>query len=83
MFVDDDVRSDHWLGLPDGRSSSGINTFEISVFLRVFCGSIFVLAMVLMPACAPAQDNYEIQVYGADTVEPGSTMVELHSNFTA
>ena len=30
-----------------------------------------------------AQDNYEIQVYGADTVDPGATMVELHSNFTA
>lgn len=29
-----------------------------------------------------AQDNYEIQVYGADTVEPHKTMVELHSNFT-
>lgn len=29
-----------------------------------------------------AQDNYEIQVYGADTVERRSTMVELHSNFT-
>ena len=29
-----------------------------------------------------AQGNYEIQVYGADTVEPKSTMVELHSNFT-
>ncbi|HKE06674.1 MAG TPA: hypothetical protein VKB48_02535 [Candidatus Acidoferrum sp.] len=29
-----------------------------------------------------AQDNYEIQVYGVDTVEPGHTMVELHSNFT-
>ena len=31
---------------------------------------------------AKAQDNYEIQVYGADTVEKGKTMVELHSNFT-
>jgi len=31
---------------------------------------------------ARAQDNYEIQVYGADTVEPGHTMFELHSNFT-
>ena len=30
-----------------------------------------------------AQDNYEIQVYGADTVARGFTMVELHSNFTA
>lgn len=30
-----------------------------------------------------AQDNYEIQVYGSETVPAGSTMVELHSNFTA
>ena len=29
-----------------------------------------------------AQDNYEIQVYGSDTVEAGHTMVELHNNFT-
>ena len=29
-----------------------------------------------------AQDNYEIQVYGVDTVETRATMVELHSNFT-
>ena len=40
------------------------------------------LALVpLIRACA--QDNYEIQVYGADTVAPRTTMVELHSNFTA
>lgn len=31
---------------------------------------------------ARAQDNYEIQVYSADTVAPGGTVVELHSNFT-
>jgi hypothetical protein len=31
---------------------------------------------------ACGQDNYEIQVYGSDTVAPRSTMVELHSNFT-
>ena len=29
-----------------------------------------------------AQDNYEIQVYAYDQVEPRHTMVELHSNFT-
>jgi len=29
-----------------------------------------------------AQDNYEIQVYGSETVPPGHTMLELHSNFT-
>ena len=33
-----------------------------------------------MPAAA--QDNYEIQVYPYETVAPGHTMVELHSNFT-
>ena len=29
------------------------------------------------------QDNYEIQVYGSQTVAKGATMLELHSNFTA
>ena len=29
-----------------------------------------------------AQDNYEIQVYGSETVAPERTMVELHTNFT-
>jgi Putative MetA-pathway of phenol degradation len=35
-------------------------------------------------AAAPirAQGNYEVQVYGAETVLPNHTMVELHSNFT-
>ena len=28
-----------------------------------------------------AQDNYEIQVSGSETVPPRTTMVELHSNF--
>src|ERR1700681_4113140 len=27
------------------------------------------------------QDNYEIQVYGSETVASNATMVELHSNF--
>ena len=40
-------------------------------------------AMFLCPFPLSAQDNYEIQVYGADTVEPRSTMVEFHTNFTA
>ncbi|MGH7001982.1 MAG: hypothetical protein ACREEA_10795, partial [Stellaceae bacterium] len=45
--------------------------------------SLSVLLLILCAAgAAKAQDNYEIQVYGADTVKPGSTMVELHSNFT-
>src|SRR5690348_7770362 len=42
---------------------------------------ILALAIFALPACS--QDNYEIQVYGADTVEPRTTMVEFHTNFTA
>lgn len=38
------------------------------------------LPLLLPAAPASAQNNYEIQVYGADTVAPQSTMVELHSN---
>jgi hypothetical protein len=37
---------------------------------------------VLLAVSAYAQENYEIQVYPYETVEPGHTMVELHSNFT-
>src|SRR5947209_6867794 len=29
-----------------------------------------------------AQENYEIQVYGSETMAPGRTMFELHSNYT-
>jgi hypothetical protein len=42
-------------------------------------------AMLILTAgasAAAAQDNYEIQVYGVETVPRGVTMVELHSNFT-
>lgn len=39
-------------------------------------------ALILFPAPANAQDNYEIQVYGSELVDPGHTMLELHSNFT-
>jgi hypothetical protein len=35
-----------------------------------------------MAKVAAAQGNYEIQVYGADTVAPRNLMVELHSNYT-
>ena len=31
---------------------------------------------------AHGQNNYEIQVYGSNTIAPASTMVELHSNLT-
>ncbi len=47
----------------------------------IFIAMILAVPLCVMPA-AKGQDNYEIQVYGADLVEPGHTMVELHSNFT-
>jgi hypothetical protein len=45
----------------------------------------FFPVLLLSLACAAAygQGNYEIQVYGADTVPTANTMFELHSNFTA
>jgi hypothetical protein len=45
------------------------------IFLLCVVGPILSLPML-------GQDNYEIQVYGADTVEPHTTMVEFHTNFT-
>ena len=43
--------------------------------------SLLVLTF-LTAGLAWGQGSYEIQVYGSDTVAPGDTMVELHSNFT-
>jgi len=45
-----------------------------------YCPIAFLL--LVAPCAARAQDNYEIQVYGAELVPRGRTMVELHSNFT-
>ena len=39
-------------------------------------------SLLLAITSLKAQDNYEIQVYGSETVEKGHTMVELHSNYT-
>jgi hypothetical protein len=47
---------------------------------------LLVLAMcapLVTPSPGIAQNNFEIQVYGSETVAPGSTMVELHSNVAA
>lgn len=49
--------------------------------------AVLLLATVAVLATAPrragAQENFEIQVYGAETTKAGETMVELHSNLTA
>jgi hypothetical protein len=43
---------------------------------------VLILVLILAAPLTRAQENYEIQVYGSDLVDPGHTMVELHSNFT-
>jgi len=48
----------------------------------LFSGALLCVLHFLAAGPVLAQDNYEIQVYGANTVEPGKTMIELHSNFT-
>jgi hypothetical protein len=64
--------------LPGPRRRGGLALRELA--LAAAAAAAIVAAGALAPAAA--QDNYEIQVYGADTVAPGSTMVELHSNYT-
>src|SRR5271154_4647752 len=44
--------------------------------------ALFLGTFLLGATAVRAQDNYEIQVYDSDTVDPGKTMVEFHSNFT-
>jgi hypothetical protein len=44
--------------------------------------AILAMAVTLCVRSTVAQGNYEIQVYGADTVAPKTLMTELHSNFT-
>jgi|HubBroStandDraft_6_1064221.scaffolds.fasta_scaffold08764_4 hypothetical protein len=61
----------------DKRSENSIESGPL--MLKFLIGAF---AAIILISLASAQDNYEIQVYGADTVIPRSTMVEIHSNFT-
>ncbi len=54
--------------------------FRFAIPIARFCFCIMLLFIIA--ASTQAQDNYEIEVYGSETVPPGDTMVELHSNFT-
>lgn len=50
---------------------------SITRYLLLLTGVVFIFAV-----SASAQENYEIQVYGSETIAPHHTMFELHSNFT-
>jgi len=45
--------------------------------------AMLVVLVGLAVLVSHAQDNYEIQVYGSEMDPPGTTTLELHSNFTA
>jgi len=54
--------------------------------INKYCSTIknsflFVVSLFSFYLCF-AQENYEIQVYGSETVAKHATMLELHSNFT-
>jgi hypothetical protein len=51
-------------------------------FRRHLPAALLACLATFVPRALAAQDNYEIQVYGAETTDPGATMLELHSNFT-
>lgn len=43
--------------------------------------NVVALSFLFFAPLALAQENYEIQVYGSETMAPHTTMVEIHSNF--
>jgi hypothetical protein len=57
---------------------------DSAVDLPVLIKRVAVPALTLLATSASslAQDNYEIQVYGSETVPAGENMLELHSNYT-
>ena len=79
-----------WYSSRGGTGRRHADHIPFSILFRDQSGGAtlnrLVCALFLLVACsgaARAQGNYEIQVYGAETQAPGTTMLEFHSNFTA
>ena len=49
---------------------------------RTVSGSVILILLCTLVPRAHSQDNYEIQVYDSEPLPQGTTMVEIHSNFT-
>jgi len=64
------------------NSSRNIPLLNIALLLCTMKISVTFFCSLLFFNIAGAQDNYEIQVYSSPTQTKGSTMFELHSNFT-
>ena len=56
----------------------GATTMHVSL---VWLTALVTAALLSRSAPAAGQDLFEIQVYPYDTVEPGRTMLEFHTNF--
>jgi hypothetical protein len=69
--VDSRKVSEHTQGLADIAIIGSLShLLSFLCLLGAFSASLF------------AQGNYEVQVYPSETLEPGATMVEFHTNFT-
>lgn len=69
--------------LPHTETSSASAAYYTHVIRRSAAIRCWLLALCAISAARPAaaQDLFEIQVYPYDTVEPGHTMLEFHTNF--
>jgi hypothetical protein len=54
----------------------------LGIFWRNTIKTIALIIFIFYKTTAAAQNNYEIQVYASPTMTEGSTMFELHSNYT-
>jgi hypothetical protein len=59
----------------------GKNNNHIHFFL-ILISTVTSMIFIMLPSVMYAQNNYEIQVYASPTQAPGSTIFELHSNYT-
>src|SRR5262249_26790304 len=71
-----DHAGDHGAARHQDRPGPAAHAWTRLVLLLLVSGS-------LLAGQGAAQENFEIQVYGSETVPEGSTMVELHSNVAA
>jgi hypothetical protein len=76
IFYDWEGVGDHALSA-ERHSGPRVSLRGVMVGLAVVAGSL------LIPSAAVGQNDFEIQVYGSETVPAGSSMVELHSNVAA
>lgn len=65
-------------GYPRARADAPARARAVGLVFLVLLGT-----GVLLPVSGTAQENFEIQVYGSETIPQGSTMLELHSNVAA